>query len=184
RAGWRRFRRGDPTALPGRAPSPAPPVLPRSAPAPPGRNPWRRQDRVASVQAGTPPPRYRSTGEKSGASSALVEPAGDLEERLDEVFAMPRRDDMGHLVGDRPRVGRTPDQDLPTRRDVDTALPVIELFHHLEGDRLDAQEECDVVGQLLGVGIGEEAARERRCRRQQTCLDDGVLDDAVVEAAY
>src|SRR5690606_31087160 len=150
---------------PGRAPSPAPPVLPRSATAPRGRNPGHVQGlggfgpggvnlrpsgpRPLPGSAGTPPLRYRSTGKKSwtcartgwrrsrrgdpaalraappprlrryspaprrrrsGASSALVEPAGDLEERLDEVLAMPGRDDMGHLVGDRPRVGRTADQ--------------------------------------------------------------------------
>src|SRR5690606_21377827 len=84
-----------------------------------GEKSWRRKDRVASALpcSATAPP-----GEKSGATSVLVEPAGDVEERLDEVFAMPRRDDMGHLVGDRPRVGRTTDQDLPARRDVDTAL--------------------------------------------------------------
>src|SRR5690606_40595572 len=107
--GWLRFRRGDPAAL--RAAPP--PRLRRSSPAPLPLHGEEilgmRKDRVASVQAGTPPLRYRSTGEKSGTSSALVEPAGDLEERLDEVFAVPRRDDMGHLVGDRPRVGRTAD---------------------------------------------------------------------------
>src|SRR5690606_23912306 len=116
RTGWLRSRRGDPAAL-------------RAAPPP-------------RLRRYSPAPRRR----RSGASSALVEPAGDLEERLDEVLAMPGRDDMGPLVGDRPRVGRTADRDLPTRRDVDTALPVSELFHHLEGDRLDAREEGDVVG--------------------------------------
>src|SRR5690606_15281776 len=99
RTGWLRYKRGEPAALRAAPPprlrwySPAP--LPLHG----GEILDMCKDRVASVQAGTPPLRYRSTGEKSGASSALVEPAGDLEERLDEVLAMPGRDDMGHLVG-------------------------------------------------------------------------------------
>lgn len=81
----------------------------------------------------------RSTGEKSKAARPSVqaaqvpggldtpyprppagglirfEPAGDFEEPLDEVLAVARRVDMGHLVGHDPLVRRTSDEDLVLR---------------------------------------------------------------------